>query len=480
VLDVGAGDAPYAELFAHADYVTLDWEGSLHAGARAAEITASADAMPLEDGGFDVVLLTQVLEHVLRPAAVLHEIARVLRPGGRLFATVPFVWELHEEPHDYWRFTNHALAALLEDAGFAEYAIEPRSDSLSALAQLMTNIGWSLRGDDGSASSVQARETLQALAGEVARLAPLDRRRVLPLGYTITARRAPKTAPAQPEDPPPVRFPAGHYYSAMYDGRELVREPTRSRIWPVIPHDQPAIAWNAEGQQAFLRDVLGGQERLVLRPHGHAEDGEYFAGNGQFPPLDAWILEGVLRHLKPAAMIEIGSGFSSLIAAQVNRDHLDGRMRLTCIEPYPRGFLLDGVDGITELVTEKVEHVDLARFDALRAGDVVFIDSSHVVRTGGDVVWLFGRVLPRLRSGVHVHIHDVFLPGDYPEQWVREGWGWNEQYLVEAFLQFNSGYEIVLGAQWALHNATEVIDVAFPHLASYAHESGGSLWIRRT
>ena len=159
VLDVGAGDAPYAELFAHTDYVTLEWEGSPHAGGRTAAITASADAMPLREASFDVVLLTQVLEHVLRPAAVLTEIARVLRPGGTLFATVPFAWELHEEPHDYWRFTQYALAALLEDAGFTEHVIEPRSDSLSALAQLMTNIAWSLRTGNADARSVQASDT---------------------------------------------------------------------------------------------------------------------------------------------------------------------------------------------------------------------------------------------------------------------------------------------------------------------------------
>lgn len=266
----------------------------------------------------------------------------------------------------------------------------------------------------------------------------------------------------------------------MYDARDLMREPARSRIWPQEPYDYPGIDWNPDGQRAFLREVLAGQERLVLRPDGDTNDGEYYVSNDQYSPLDAWILEGILRHLRPTAMIEVGSGFSSLITAQVNREHLDGKMRFTCIEPRPRDFLQRGVDGITELVVEKVEEVELARFDALHAGDVLFIDSSHAVRTGGDVVWLFGRVLPRLRSGVHVHIHDVFLPGDYPEHWVRAGWGWNENYLVEAFLQFNCGYEVVIGAQWALRNAIEEIDVAFPQWAQCMEKGGGSLWLRRT
>jgi len=187
----------------------------------------------------------------------------------------------------------------------------------------------------------------------------------------------------------------------------------------------------------------------------------------------------VLRYLKPREMIEVGSGFSSLVTVRVNRECFNGSMQFTCIEPYPRGFLLAGVTGITDLIVEKVEDVPLSRFETLDAGDVLFIDTSHTVRTGGDVVWLFGQVLPRLRSGVHVHIHDVFLPGDYPEQWVREGWGWNENYLVEAFLQFNSGFQVVLGAQWALQHARQEVDIACPEFLEHAANGGGSLWLRR-
>jgi SAM-dependent methyltransferase len=189
VLDVGAGDAPYAELFAHADYLTLDWESSVHEGARSASIQASAEDLPVADASIDAVLLTQVLEHVRRPSVVLSEIARILRPGGTLFATVPLAWELHEEPHDYWRYTAHGLRALLEDAGLSEVAIKPRSDSLSALAQLMTNVSWSLAAQNDNPRTQRAAAALRELALEVAELAPLDLRSVLPLGYTVEARR---------------------------------------------------------------------------------------------------------------------------------------------------------------------------------------------------------------------------------------------------------------------------------------------------
>ena len=105
VLDVGAGDAPYRELFDHCEYVTADWEHSLHGQSREVDVVAGAENLPVGDGTTDALLLTQVLEHVPDPALVLREAARVLKPGGRLVATVPFVWELHELPNDFWRFT---------------------------------------------------------------------------------------------------------------------------------------------------------------------------------------------------------------------------------------------------------------------------------------------------------------------------------------------------------------------------------------
>jgi hypothetical protein len=101
------------------------------------------------------------------------------------------------------------------------------------------------------------------------------------------------------------------------------------------------------------------------------------------------------------------------------------------------------------------------------------------VKTGGDVVWIYSEIIPRLRPGVVVHIHDAFLPGDYPEPWVREGWGWNEVYLISGFLTFNSAFEVLFGAQWMLHHASDAIEQAFPGFARHRERGGASLWIRR-
>jgi SAM-dependent methyltransferase len=192
VLDLGAGEAPYRELFAHTDYYTSDWANSVHPGARAVDFVGSADDLPLPDRCFDAVVNTQMLEHVAEPARVLREVHRVLVPGGRFFLSVPLVWELHEEPYDFYRYTKHGLAHLLEQAGFVELTIEPRNDCFTTIAQLMRNVGAIIgsRPDGLDPQRQNAAAQLHQLADLVASFAPLDSRWLMPLGYAVTAARA--------------------------------------------------------------------------------------------------------------------------------------------------------------------------------------------------------------------------------------------------------------------------------------------------
>jgi hypothetical protein len=179
-------------------------------------------------------------------------------------------------------------------------------------------------------------------------------------------------------------------------------------------------------------------------------------------------------------VIEVGCGWSSLVTARVNREYFGGSINFTCIEPYPPDFLGNGIDGISQLIALPVEQVPLDTFLGLTANDVLFIDTSHTVKTGGDVVFLLQEVLPRLASGVVVHIHDIFLPWDYPQEWVMAGRAWNEQYAVRAFLTFNSAYEILIGVSWMGHFHTDVLAAALPDYPEKYPNGGGSLWIRRT
>jgi predicted O-methyltransferase YrrM len=277
------------------------------------------------------------------------------------------------------------------------------------------------------------------------------------------------------------RSPLGHFYSPVPDTRELAVEPRRSQVWPARPRVPAGIDWRAAEQERLCGDVFGAQERLEFRAEPSDDPTEYFTQNDQFPALDGWLLEAMLRWLRPRRMIEVGCGFSSLVSARVNREQLGGAMEFTCIEPYPRDFLIAGVEGISDVVVDKIQDAPLALFDRLGAGDVLFIDTSHTVKTGNDVTWLFHEVVPRLAPGVVVHVHDIFLPCDYPQKWVFEGWGWNEQYLLQSFLAFNSAFEILVGAQWMLQRSLPALLAGFPGMAErrHAERSGVSFWMRR-
>ncbi|MGI8622840.1 MAG: class I SAM-dependent methyltransferase [Solirubrobacteraceae bacterium] len=191
VLDVGAGDAPYRELFAHTDYTTVDWGQSLHDGGQGGtDLTASADAIPLPALTADLIMLTQVLEHVPRPLAVLQEQHRLLRDGGRLVVTVPMTWELHEQPHDYFRYTAAGLRAVLEQTGFRVLRVTGRGGALESVAQLLRNLSWQLgsrpedRLDDLRAD---AGPFLRSLADHLVQMQPLATADILPLGFQAEA-----------------------------------------------------------------------------------------------------------------------------------------------------------------------------------------------------------------------------------------------------------------------------------------------------
>jgi hypothetical protein len=263
------------------------------------------------------------------------------------------------------------------------------------------------------------------------------------------------------------------------DHRKLAVEPERSRIWPASPRPTPGIEWGDDEQVALVRDRLGAQEPIVFPSGPTGNPADYHPSNKMFSLLDAWLLQAMLRHLRPARMIEVGCGWSSLVTARINREYLGGSLRFTCIEPHPPAFLAGGVEGISDLVASPVERLDVGRFLELGAGDILFIDSSHAVKTGGDVVFLLTEVLPQLKPGVVVHIHDIFLPNDYPPHWVLDGWAWNEQYAVQAFLDFNAGYRIVLGAAWMIQFHSDVLAAAIPGYPVGYENGGGSLWLER-
>jgi predicted O-methyltransferase YrrM len=280
------------------------------------------------------------------------------------------------------------------------------------------------------------------------------------------------------QEPIELRWPLGHYYSPVPDTRRLRLRRFNQRVWPPEPHATPGIDWRGE-EQITLCQELAREKPLEFPAEATGDPTEYFKKNQMLPALDAWLLQAMLRRLGPARVVEVGSGYSSLVTARVNRELFGGRIQVTCIDPHVSHFLRGGVEGIAEIRAEEVQDTPLELFEKLEAGDVLFIDTSHTVKTGGEVPWLYNKVLPRLAPGVAVHLHDVFLPGDYPEEWVMEGRAWNELYLIESFLAFNSGFAILIGSRWMVQNDWPALVAAFPALQPEDAEIAGSLWIRR-
>ncbi|GAA3754488.1 class I SAM-dependent methyltransferase [Plantactinospora mayteni] len=195
--------------------------------------------------------------------------------------------------------------------------------------------------------------------------------------------------------------------------------------------------------------------------------------NGMYGRADAAVLHAMLRHHRPARLIEVGSGYSTAVALDVADRYLPD-LRITCVEPHPerlRSRLRPG-DRV-DLVQRRVQDVDRSAFAKLDSGDILLIDSTHVAKAGSDVVWLLLHVLPTLRPGVIVHIHDVHWPFEYPERWLREGRDWTEVYLLRAFLTDNAAWRVLLFTSWLWSCRPDVLPAELRGLPT------GAFWMRR-
>jgi hypothetical protein len=190
----------------------------------------------------------------------------------------------------------------------------------------------------------------------------------------------------------------------------------------------------------------------------------FYLLNGVYMAVDAHVYYGLIRDLKPARIIEIGAGMSTLLAADAVRENeREGRpAAITAIEPYP-AKILNRLPGV-RLVRSKLQDVDPALFDELAANDILFIDSTHVLREGNDVQLEYLEILPRLGSGVFVSVHDISLPRRYPRDYFDAGWYWNEQYLLQAFLAFNDRFEIIWPGNYMMLRHAEAMSSVFPEI----------------
>jgi len=260
----------------------------------------------------------------------------------------------------------------------------------------------------------------------------------------------------------PIR---SHYYEPQFDHGPI--DHSRSL---------PGIDWKVREQLALLDRLVYASELddLPMQPTGSTS---FYLRNSTFGPCDAEYWYQLLRAIKPRRIIEVGSGYSTLMARRALDKNLADdpsyRCEHTCIQPFEMPWL-EQVN--VRVVRQKVEDVDVAIFSQLQENDILFIDSSHIIRPHGDVLFEYLEVLPRLAQGVIVHIHDFFSPRNYPDRWLREEVRfWNEQYLVEAFLSHNKDWRILGALNYLVVHHYDRLKAVTPYLENAA----GSLYIQR-
>jgi predicted O-methyltransferase YrrM len=274
--------------------------------------------------------------------------------------------------------------------------------------------------------------------------------------------------------------PPGSFYSPL---------PSPDDIPESVSKDAQEIAGvdlRESAQIALLHELAKHYADFAFFPEQPDGKTRFYLMNEYYSWCDAIVLFTMMRHFRPRRIIEVGSGFSSSVMLDT-RDRFGGGAHFTFIDPNPERLhsLLRADDASSSDVIEHgVQEVPLDRFEALEANDILFVDSSHVVKVRSDVAFIVFNVLPRLQSGVVIHFHDIPWPFEYPVSWLREGRAWNEAYFLRSFLQYNDAFEILFfnDMMTTLHadEMRELMPAALKRIESNELLlTASSLWLRK-
>ena len=270
----------------------------------------------------------------------------------------------------------------------------------------------------------------------------------------------------------------GHYYSSIPESNFglQVAEKVYEKVLAVN-----GIEFNDALQLQLVRNLVPLMRQSSFC-NEHKEPGHrFFNRNGIYGFSDALYLESMIRFLSPSRIIEVGSGFSSALMVDVNEKYFGDRVKLEFIEPYPDRLmsLLSAEDKAkVRIQIQGLQSVGLDEFMKLEENDILFIDSSHVAKTGSDLIYLFFEVLPILKKGVYIHFHDIFSNFEYlPDHFKTiKGFSWNENYFLRAFLMYNQEFDIVLFTNYLDNKFKEQILEMFPN---YPLFTGAQIWLKR-
>lgn len=262
-----------------------------------------------------------------------------------------------------------------------------------------------------------------------------------------------------------------HYYEPLIaNSKNISKEYDNAR-------NLPGIDFNIEKQLEILNS-FNFQNELKNFSKNEKNGIDFFYNNPSFGPGDFEYTYSLIRKIKPQKIIEVGSGYSTRIilnAMEMNNKN-NYSCELTCIEPYEK-HLIKNLP--VEIFEKKIEDVDVNYFKKLDKNDILFIDSSHIIRPEGDVVYEILNILPELNHGVIIHFHDIFTPYNYPKRWISNFVLWNEQYLLESFLTENSKFEIIGSLNFLKQNFWKEFSSKFPIISKNENSIPGSFWIRK-
>jgi hypothetical protein len=267
--------------------------------------------------------------------------------------------------------------------------------------------------------------------------------------------------------------PAGHFYSPIPSLADIRR---REAAIFTEPPSLMGIDLRMNDQLDLVRTLAS---YYADHPFGYESTPScrYHFENGYFEYGDALMLYGLLRHLRPRRVVEVGSGFSTALIRDTIRRH-DLTSEHVAIDPFPRRareLLGESTPGL-EIMPTPLQDVDLDVFLSLGRNDMLFVDSTHVSKVGSDVNLIMFEILPRLEPGVIVHFHDVFYPFEYPREWIYVGRAWNESYLLRGFLTFNEKYRILLFNDLLGRFHSDAVGRLMP---LWLKDPGASLWLER-
>ncbi len=271
-------------------------------------------------------------------------------------------------------------------------------------------------------------------------------------------------------------YPPGHYYSPIPNKNDITKALNRKNA---NNGNVKGVELNPEKQLQLFKDLTIYIEDNPFRSESKGS-GRFFNANGFYGFGDAYTLQSMVRHVKPDQIIEVGSGYSSLLLNLVNEKFFDNRIKLNFIEPYPERLqsLLSEKELNGKLINKPMEEVSIDLFRRLQKNDILFIDSSHVLKAGSDLHYLFFEILPVIKPGVFVHFHDIFngfeyLPGHFEK---KKGFGWNENYFLRSFLMYNNQFEVKLFLNYLDYKYGDTLKIIAP---SYKPFTGAACWIKK-